>query len=67
MFVVYSLPDVAPMVCGCSMLGPCFTLQHFVSFLVFVIISLGKRMFRIERASIYKLKERAGCFSFVVF
>ena len=32
--VAYSLVDVAPIVCGGLVVGPCFDLQYFVSFQV---------------------------------
>ena len=40
---MYSLFVVAPIVCGGFVLGPCFAMQCFVSFLVLQSCRLGRK------------------------
>ena len=60
---IISLPlfAAAPIVCGGSVLGPCFVLKYFVYFLVFQSICCVRERER-ERE-----RERAVCFTFVLF
>ena len=41
--VVYSLFVVTPVACGGLLLGPCFVLEYFVSFLVLQSSHMGRR------------------------
>ena len=49
--VVVSLFIVAPIVCGCSVFGPCFVMYYFTSFLV---------------CNHLDEEERSGCFALIV-